>query len=164
MALFEPVLAALTERSVRYLVAGGVAVVLHGHPRLTADLDLVVDLAEDQVRSAVDTLLELGLRPRLPVDPHDFADPTVRRRWIEERALTVFSFHDPHNPLREVDLFADPPVAFSQLWERSVAIDLSNTTVRVVSIDDLIAMKRQAGRAQDLADVEALEGLKRRDS
>lgn len=52
MALFEPVLAALDAAEVRYVVVGGVAVVLHGHPRLTADLDLVIDLAAEPASRA----------------------------------------------------------------------------------------------------------------
>jgi hypothetical protein len=44
MAVFEPLFKALNDAEVRYLVVGGLAVVLHGHPRLTANVDLVVDL------------------------------------------------------------------------------------------------------------------------
>jgi len=45
VAIFAPVFEALNGARVRYVVVGGVAVVLHGHARLTTDLDLVVDLA-----------------------------------------------------------------------------------------------------------------------
>lgn len=160
--LFEPVFAALTGRQVRFVVVGGVAVVLHGHARLTADLDLVVDLAVDPAREAIEGLLDLGLRPRLPVDARDFADPAVRGRWVSERAMTVFSLHDPDDPMRVVDLFAEPPVAFEELWQRSVAMLVGRTTVQVASIEDLVAMKRLAGRPQDLTDIAALEDLRRR--
>lgn len=50
MAIFEPILARLNEQGGRYVVGGGLAVVLHGHARLTVDLDLVVDLASDEAR------------------------------------------------------------------------------------------------------------------
>ncbi len=49
MTLYEPVLAALDAAGVRFVVVGGVAVVLHGHPRMTADLDLVVDLTASRL-------------------------------------------------------------------------------------------------------------------
>lgn len=160
VALFEPVLSALDAAGVRFVVVGGVAVVLHGHPRMTADLDLVIDLAAAPAASAIQALLDVGLQPRLPVDPHAFADPEVRRVWIDERSLTVFTMVDPSDPLLEVDLFAQPPLPFEELWERADVVDLNGQQVRIASVDDLIAMKRHAGRPQDLADIAALEGLR----
>lgn len=160
--LFEPVLAALVRHDVPFVVVGGVAVVLHGHPRLTADLDLVIDLATEHVDDAVRVLTQLGLRPRLPLDPRDLGDPDVRRGWIEERHLRVVSFHDPDDPLREVDVFADPPVPYPDLRARADLVRLGELTVPVAAIDDLIVMKRLAGRPQDLADVAALQDIRRR--
>lgn len=69
---------ALQAASVRYLVVGGVAVVLHGHPRFTADLDLVVALEPGNARAAVEALAGLGYRPRPPVDGRLFADSAAR--------------------------------------------------------------------------------------
>lgn len=154
------VLRALHEAEVRAVVVGGVAVVLHGHPRLTADLDLVLDLARENVTAALTTLQQQGLRPRLPVAPEQFADPLIRERWQRERNLTVFSLHDPADPLREVDLLAESPLPFRQLWEASRIVSVADVPVRVAGIDHLIAMKRAAGRPQDLADVVALEALR----
>jgi len=75
------VLARLVAADVRAVVVGGVAVVLHGHPRLTADLDIVLDLAPENVRPAPEVLAHAGLVPRLPVDVHGFADEETRERW-----------------------------------------------------------------------------------
>ncbi|MEX0658025.1 MAG: hypothetical protein WD080_02730 [Egibacteraceae bacterium] len=154
------VLRALHEAEVRAVVVGGVAVVLHGHPRLTADLDLVLDLASDNVTRALVTLQQQGLRPRLPVAPEQFADPVIRERWQRERDLTVFSLHDPADALREVDLLAESPVPFAELWAASRVVLVADVPVRVAGLDHLLAMKRAAGRAQDLADVAALEALR----
>jgi hypothetical protein len=57
VSLFEPLFDALNAASVRYVVVGGLATVLHGHARLTADIDLVVDLAPDEARKAVETVI-----------------------------------------------------------------------------------------------------------
>jgi hypothetical protein len=78
VALFEPIVTALNEAKVRYVVVGGVAVVLHGHAGLTADLDLAVDLTPGAAANAVDTLVGQGLRPRAPVEPSEFAQPEAR--------------------------------------------------------------------------------------
>lgn len=166
MAIFEPVLVALGRRQVRYVIVGGVAVVLQGYARLTADLDLIVDLEPAQARNAVEALLALGLRPRAPVDASGFAEPAVRRSWIEDKGMRVFSFWDPTDPLREVDLFVEHPIPFEALFARADELSLGGTTVRVASVDDLIALKRLADRAEDRLDIEALEVIreeKRRD-
>jgi predicted nucleotidyltransferase len=159
--MFEVVFRALNASGVRYLVAGGVAVVLHGYTRLTEDLDLVVDLHEDQASAAVEALTGLGLRPRLPVDPLLFADAGTRQSWVRERGMTVFTFLDPDNPMLVVDLFADPPDDFDELWRRAEDVRLATTTVKIVSVDDLIIMKRRAGRPMDLIDIDELQRLQR---
>lgn len=162
MPLFEPIFEALNRNEVRYLVVGGVAVVLHGYARLTADLDLIVDLSPIEARKAIETLVGLGLRPTAPVEPLGFADPEIRSRWISEEKMQVFSMRDPATPMRQVDLFAESPMDFEQLWVNSELIELEETRVRVASIPDLIRLKRLAGRPLDLADVEALEEILRR--
>ncbi len=162
MALFEPIFEALNRHDVRYVVVGGVAVVLHGHPRLTADLDLAVDLSPGEADKAIDALAGLGLRPRATVDPSGFADPATRARWAAERGMRVFSMWDPAEPMRAVDLFVENPIEFEELWDRSEVVPLGGTTARVASIPDLIHLKRLAGRPQDLLDVEALQAILRR--
>lgn len=154
------VLRALHTAEVRAIVVGGVAVVLHGHVRLTADLDLAIDLATDNVLAVLGVLRDQGLRPRLPVAPEQFADPQIRDRWRRERHLTVFSMHDPADPRREVDLLAEPPLPFTELWDASHVVTVAGIPVRVASLDHIIAMKRAAGRPQDLADIVALEDLR----
>ena len=66
MSLFEPIFAALENGAVRYVVVGGLATVLHGYARLTADVDLIVDQAPDEARKAIRVLAALGFIPRAP--------------------------------------------------------------------------------------------------
>lgn len=162
MVTVEEVLAALAAADVRAVVVGGVAVVLHGHPRLTADLDLVIDLDVGPARRAMDVLSGLGLEPRLPVPASAFADEETRARWVTERNLMVFTMTDPGGGVLEVDLFARSPLPFETLWSRAVTVPVGQTDVRIAAMDDLIAMKRQAGRPQDLADIAALETIRDR--
>ncbi len=161
MAILDPLFKALNEAGVRYVVVGGLAVVLHGHARLTVDVDLIVDLDEKEALKAIETLVGLGLRPRVPVNPRDFADRSIRASWTQDRGMQVFSMFDPSNPMRVVDLFVSHPVPFEELWSRSIVFELRETTVRVASIPDLIHLKRLAGRPLDQDDIEHLEAIVR---
>ena len=157
MSLYEKLFIALSE--VRYVVVGGLAVVLHGHARLTADVDLIIDLTPSEAEKAVRALESTGLRPRAPVRAAEFADPEKRRVWIEQKGMRVFSLWDPKNPLREVDLFVEHPLPFEELFARSELLEVGAVTIRVASIPDLISLKRISARPEDLADIEALEAL-----
>ncbi|MCP3957034.1 MAG: hypothetical protein GY719_04195 [bacterium] len=162
MAVFEPLFRALNTAEARYVVVGGVATVLHGYARLTADVDLIVDLEPSEALKVIDALVGLGLEPRVPVQARDFAEPERRKSWIREKNMQVFSLWDPRDPMRVVDLFVDHPIDFEGLWSRSELVELSTTAVRVASIDDLIRLKELAGRDQDRADVEKLREIRRK--
>jgi hypothetical protein len=147
---------------VRYLVVGGVAVVLHGHPRFTADLDLVLDLDEANTLAAIAALEGLEYQPRAPVPLHDFAKEQVRRAWVEDKGLTVFSLWSPSHPGTEVDLFVLEPFDFGEAWQRRMdAVLPDGTTVHVVGLDDLRHLKQTAGRPRDLDDLEKLQEIAR---
>ncbi|GMQ74828.1 MAG: nucleotidyl transferase AbiEii/AbiGii toxin family protein [Gammaproteobacteria bacterium] len=156
MSLYVPVFEALDDLQVRYVVVGGLATVLHGYARLTADIDLIVDLEPQEVRKGIDALIKYGMIPRLPVDPYDFAEPDIRRHWIEEKNMRVFSMWKPDEPLLSVDLFVEHPIEFDLIWSRAEVVALGPVSVRIASIPDLIALKRLANRPQDLIDIEKL--------
>lgn len=155
----ERVLAALNGAPVRYLVVGGVAVVLHGHLRTTADLDLVVELEHDNALRAMRALTDIGYRPRAPVPAESFADEAARETWIRDKGLTVFSLWNSRIPGLEVDLFVREPFDFREVHSRALQVPLESTFAWVVSLPDLIALKSQAGRPRDLEDIEALTAL-----
>jgi hypothetical protein len=161
MSLYEPIFAALEAEAVRYVVVGGMATVLHGYARLTADIDLVVDQRPDEARKAMRVLRTLGLIARAPVNADDYADATVRRMWFDDKGMRVLSLWDPQQPMREVDLFVENPIDFDLLYERSQLVELSTTNVRIASIEDLIQLKRLANRPEDQRDIEALQAIHR---
>jgi len=161
MSIFEPIFQLLNTARVRYVVVGGLATVLHGYARLTADVDLAVDLAPEEATKLIQALVAKGFRPQVPVLPEEFANPAVREVWLREKHMRAFSLVDPTNPMRVVDLLLKPEVPFEELLARSREVMLNRTKIRIASIDDLIALKRQAGRPQDLADIEQLETIRR---
>lgn len=157
----ERVLAELEREGVRYLVVGEVAVVLHGYLRTTADLDLVVQLEPENVRRTIGVFRALGYEPRVPVPLEKFADPEERGRWVMEKNARVFSLWHPEEPGFLVDLFVEEPFDFAERYDRAAVVRLGEHDVRVLALEDLVEMKRLAGRAQDLGDVEALLKLRR---
>ncbi len=157
----EAIVQALNDAGVRYLIAGGLAVVAHGFVRFTADLDLVLDLEEGNLRRALSTLAALGYRPRAPVALDDFVDPSNRSRWVAEKGLTVFSLSSDRHPATEVDVFVEAPFDFDAVHARRATMEVADgLQAPFVGALDLIDMKRRAGRPQDLQDVERLESLK----
>jgi hypothetical protein len=108
----EQVLSTLTEAKVRYLVVGGVAVVLHGHLRTTLDLDLVLHLERDNLERALAAFSDLGFQPRVPVPLRSFADPMTRDAWAREKNMTVFSLWHPDHPGFAIDLLIQEPFDF----------------------------------------------------
>jgi len=159
MSFYLPLFKALNEANVQYIVVGGLATVLHGYARLTADIDLVINLDQQEAEKAVKTLTVIGLKPRLPVDPMQFTDEAIRESWVNDKNMLVFSFYQPDNPLMILDVFVREPFPFQQMAERAVPMDLGGITVPVCAISDLIAMKQKAGRLKDLEDIKYLQGL-----
>ncbi len=155
----EWVLASLERARVRYLVVGGVAVVLHGYLRTTLALDLVLQLEQANVERALEALAELGFQPQAPVPLSSFADPQIRETWLHEKNMTVFSLWHPEHPGFAVDLFVQEPFDFDTVYQRALRVPLQATEATVVSREDLMIMKRAAGRALDLDDVTALSEL-----
>ena len=161
MSAFAPIINALNQSGVSYVVVGGLATVLYGHLRVTADVDLVVRLVPQNVSSALTVLHSLGFQPRMPVDPSQFADEKIRQTWVREKGMTVFSFFDPQDVTRSVDLFADYPMDYEELFARSELKEIGGISMRVCALDDLIAMKRAADRPIDREDVKALEAIRK---
>ncbi|MGQ0733090.1 MAG: nucleotidyl transferase AbiEii/AbiGii toxin family protein [Acidobacteriota bacterium] len=157
----EAIIAALNRADVRYLVAGGLAVVAHGHVRFTADLDVILDLDEPNVGRALNALSDLGYRPRAPVALAEFADATIRASWVREKGLTVFSLWSDAHTATEIDVFVEAPLEFDAAYARASRMEVSPGVVATfVSFDDLLALKQRAARPQDLQDVGALRRLK----
>lgn len=155
---FEEIVQALNAADVRYLVAGGLAVNAHGYLRFTKDVDLVIALDAPNIGRAMEALARIGYRPALPVKAEEFADPAIRRKWISEKALTVFQMWSDAHLETPVDIFADEPFAFDQEYERALVKPLyGRLEVRFVSIPTLIRMKEASGREQDRIDIEHLQ-------
>jgi hypothetical protein len=149
-------LSRLTEAGVDFVIVGGVAVVLQASPRFTRDLDICYATARENLERLGGVLVELGAMLRgveedLPFTPDA---RTLRRTQI----LTLTTRKG------DLDLLVDPDGSpgYAALRRRADRVDLDGLMVAVASVEDLIAMKRAAGRPQDLVDLESLEVARRR--
>ena len=156
---YENVFSALQQNSIRYAVAGGVALVLHGVVRFTADLDLIVDLEPDNLKRFIHAMDELGCVPRNPVKAEELLDPAARIRWKREKGMEVFSFVDPGQPMTLIDVFIEEKIPFGEVMKELVRVSAKGIAIPVVSLAHLKRLKKAAGRPQDVADIEAIESL-----
>ena len=153
--------AALEAAGIEYAVVGGVAVNLHGVPRMTYDVDLVVATTVASLRGCREVLEGLGLRSRLPFVLESIADRATRMELETERNLFAVTFTDPANPLREVDILVAPSLDPDGVAARAIRRSAGAISVRVATVDDLVRLKRIANRPQDLADIAHLERITR---
>ncbi len=156
----EAIVGALNAAQVRYLIAGGLAVIAHGHVRLTKDVDLIVDFETSNLHRAIGALSGLGYRPIVPVPFEEFADAGKRQEWIRDKNALVFMVFSDQHPTARIDLFIDAPLDFGEAFQRAVFLEVSPAVrASFVGIEDLISLKKQAGRPLDLDDVEKLNFL-----
>ena len=157
LASFEAIVSALEDASVRYLVAGGLAVGAHGYMRLTKDADVVVQLFPENIQRAFSALGSLGYRPLVPITAEQFADAALRESWILEKGMRVLQFWSDKHRETPVDMFVTEPFHFDEEYGRALVKPLYGTIpVRFVTIPTLIRMKETAGRPQDRIDIEHL--------
>jgi len=146
---------------VSFVVVGGLAVVLHGHMRLTMDIDLAVSLSDDNIDKLVKSLTELGYEPRVPVALEDFANPELRNDWIANKNMKALNLWRPPDPFSSLDLVIALPLTFDDLLAASDSVILDETAFQVASIQHLIQMKEIAGRETDRSDILALKEIEK---
>ena len=155
---FRPtaLLAALARAKVDFVVIGGVAVVVQAAPRFTRDLDITYATDPANLERLGELLLSLDARLRGIEEDLPFTPDARTLRHAQTLTLTTRE--------GELDLLADPPGApsYAALRRRANVIELDGDAIRVASIEDLIAMKRAAGRAQDALDLESLTAARSR--
>jgi len=153
MELFKTLFSSLNQASVRYLVAGGIAVNLYGIERATADVDIVLQLGKRNLLKFIEVAEKLGLKPKIPVKLQDFIDPEKRKSWRMDKGMMVFSLYDPKNPFFLIDIFTEMPFDFNTVYKLREKMKFENIFIPVVPIKELIAMKEKSDRPQDRADV-----------
>ncbi len=159
--MFAPdeLLLTLTDAGVDFVVIGGVAVGVHGFVRATEDLDVVPAPEPENLDRLAEVLgdiqaAQVGVGDFAPEEfPYDPTDP----RQLAEGAN--FRLDTNLGPLDIMQWVAGVPAdhAYAELASRAIKVNFRDIEVRVCGLEDLQAMKRAAGRPQDLRDLERLQ-------
>ena len=152
---FDPfgALRALVEGRVRFVIIGGIAGRLWGSPTVTNDLDICYAHDAANLRRLATVLSGLHARLR-------GVDPDVKFE-IDERALAMGDHFMMVTDVGNLDVLATPAgtKGFDQLMRSAEKLDLDGLSVYVASLEDLIDMKRAAGRLKDRIELEVLGAL-----
>jgi hypothetical protein len=150
----ESVIRLLGRHRVRYVLIGGLAAVTHGAPLVTQDIDACYARDDLNLRRIASALVEVHaeLRGAYPGVPFRPGAKTLR-------AGDAFTFT---TDVGWLDLLGTPPgtAGYDDLARTADAFDLFGNRVLVASIEDLIRMKRAAGRPKDLLALEELGALR----
>lgn len=160
MNVFEDIFQKLNKAKVKYLVAGGVAVNLHGYPRFTGDLDILVLLDDKNIEKLDSVMKEMKYSERLPVPIDILKDNKKVKQLLKEKGLMAYTFNPPKGSLLQIDIIIDESLKFEEMAARKIVKRIDGVSIPVVAIEDLIKMKKKSNRNQDVSDVSALSKLK----
>lgn len=138
----QDVFRSFERHDVRYVVIGGIASILHGVPRATFDLDILIEATPENTRRLLDALLAAGFGTASLTTPDD----------ILANEITIFQ-----DRVRLDVQTSTPGITFAGAWERRQIVTYQGQDFFILSKQDLIASKRAAGRDVDVEDVRLLE-------
>jgi hypothetical protein len=145
----------LSDAGIDFVVIGAIAVVAHGHIRATRDLDITYSTDRGNLEALGKLLVAVDARLRGVAEVVPFVPDG---RTLRRAELLTLETRDG-----SLDLLAQPPgpPPYPELRQRALPIEVEGRTIRVAALEDLLAMKRTAGRPRDLEDAEALEAIAR---
>jgi len=138
---YKGVFKSFDSHDVRYVVIGGIAAILHGVPRMTFDLDILIDASPQNALRLLEALAEAGMGTASLTTAED----------LLENVVTIFR----DRLLMDVQT-STPGITFEQAWQRRVRVTYQGQGLNVLCKEDLIASKLAAGREVDLEDVRLL--------
>ncbi len=141
----EKLLKLLKENKADFVIIGATAFPVYGYSRATLDLDIFIRPTRENAERVMKSLEEFG---------YDISDISIRD-FLEKKVLI-------RQYILETDIH--PFVAgvdFEDVWETKVKDKIGNVEVYFASLDNLIKMKKSAGRAKDIEDLKYLERIKK---
>ena len=149
----------LNQNQVRYLVCGGLAVNIYGIPRMTADIDILLDFTEENLNNFENSIKLLMFQQTIPVSIKSFVSKEARQKAVSEKNLIAYSYYNSQSGFMNLDVLLEVPIDFEKLWLHKSERKIKETEIQLVSIEDLISLKKYANRLQDQNDVILLSQL-----
>jgi hypothetical protein len=153
---YEPLalIRALSEHHVRFIVIGGVAARAHGSPSRTVDLDICYERSRANLEALAAVLVLLHARLR-------GADVGLPFR-LDWRTLEMGDHFTLTTDLGDFDCLATPTGTdgYTDLSRHAVELEIDGLLIKFADLDDLIRMKRAAGRPKDRIELEVLGALR----
>ncbi len=160
MIIYEEILREFQRGKVKYVIVGGIAVNLLGSLRTTADMDILVEMSDENLGKIVKIFQKQGYTVRQPVDPMNIANEKIRKDWIKNKHMKAFNFYKD-TELKEIDIIIESPVPFTRAQQTALFVQCGRLKLPVISIDNLIKMKKRSNRPIDMADIQELREIKK---
>ncbi len=157
---YKKVFTELNKKKIKYVIVGGVAVNLYGYSRFTGDIDIMIAMTNTNLDKMDKIANELGYIDRLPIKIQELGDKKKLNNFIKEKGLKAYTFISNKKPQLDIDILVSESINFEKYYKNKSTIKVWETKLPVVSIEDLIKMKKKANRDKDLLDIEALLKLK----
>ena len=158
----EPLLNVLAQHRVRFVVIGGYAVAAHGYVRATKDIDICPEPTEENLGRLADALAELKAEP---TGLDDFSNEEFDLKPDLEGLRyggnwTLRTKYGRLDVMQHIAGLGDDGGGWAQLARRAIVRDFLGHECLFCSYEDLLAMKRGAGRPQDEVDIKSLEAAR----
>ena len=159
MIIYEEILREFQKQRIKYVLVGGMALNILGSMRSTADMDILVEMSDQNLKKVIKILMKNGYRVKQPVDPMGMADQVTRRDWIQNKHMKAFNFYKDQE-LKEVDIIIETPVPYEKARKTALTVKCGRLTLPVISIEHLITMKKKSNRPVDKLDIQDLKRIK----
>jgi hypothetical protein len=150
----------LHKHRVKYLLCGGLAVNIYGIPRMTADIDLILDFDKENLNQFEICVVNAFYQSQIPVSLSILSTQQERIKLVKEKNLIALSYFNTRGNVMSMDVLIDVPLNFADMWERKTTRTSDDTDIHVVSVNDLIKLKEYSNRKQDLDDIYLLSQIK----
>jgi hypothetical protein len=151
----------LHKHQVKYLLCGGLAVNIYGIPRMTADIDLILDFDKDNLKKFEICVVNAFYQSQIPVSLSLLSTQQERIKLVKEKNLIALSYFNTRGNVMSMDVLIDVPLNFADMWERKTTRTADEIDIHIVSINDLIKLKEYSNRKQDQDDIYLLSQIKK---
>lgn len=141
----ENLIKLLNANDVRYVIIGATAVIAHGFPRLTKDIDIIIEPTAENIKKTFKALQDFG---------YDTSDVTVEEAQKKKLLFRQYVLETDIHP-------SVKGISFDQLWQNKFKCKFKDQDAYFASLDDLIQMKKAAGRPKDIEDLKHLEEIRK---